>query len=336
MIVYEATKGEFVDSVFSGSITDEIYDVYKQKIGKSNKSQIRSWENSMEFMYKILIDDEIPDDSGVAIEFTIPTTSKRIDFIISGQDDNEKDNVVIIELKQWDSAQKVTGKDGIVKTFLGGGIRETTHPSYQAWTYASLIENFNETVEEDKIDLYPCAYLHNYDFTKDTILTDEIYKRYYDLAPLYGKKDALKLRKFIKKYIKTGDTTDILYRIDNGKIRPSKKLQDCLKGMLEGNKYFYMIDEQKVAYELAVKMARDSYIDDKKRVLIVEGGPGTGKSVLAVNLLKEFITKGYNASYWRRNNGRRCAFPRYNTDCSTMWEIHTPQSPRRCSWSYCR
>ena len=64
MIVYEATKGEFVDSVFSGSITDEIYDVYKQKIGKSNKSQIRSWENSMEFMYKILIDEEIPDDSG--------------------------------------------------------------------------------------------------------------------------------------------------------------------------------------------------------------------------------------------------------------------------------
>ena len=308
MIVYEATKGEFVDSVFSGSITDEIYDVYKQKIGKSNKSQIRSWENSMEFMYKILIDDEIPDDSGVAIEFTIPTTSKRIDFIISGQDDNEKDNVVIIELKQWDSAQKVTGKDGIVKTFLGGGIRETTHPSYQAWTYASLIENFNETVEEDKIDLYPCAYLHNYDFTKDTILTDEIYKRYYDLAPLYGKKDALKLRKFIKKYIKTGDTTDILYRIDNGKIRPSKKLQDCLKGMLEGNKYFYMIDEQKVAYELAVKMARDSYIDDKKRVLIVEGGPGTGKSVVAINLLVDLINDELNALYVTKNSAPRNVF----------------------------
>ena len=308
MIVYEATKGEFVDSVFSGSITDEIYDVYKEKIGKSNKSQIRSWENSMEFMYKILIDDEIPDDSGVAIEFTIPTTSKRIDFIISGQDDNKTDNVVIIELKQWDSAQKVTGKDGIVKTFLGGGIRETTHPSYQAWTYASLIENFNETVEEDKIDLYPCAYLHNYDFTKDTILTDEIYKRYYDLAPLYGKKDALKLRKFIKKYIKTGDTTDILYRIDNGKIRPSKKLQDCLKGMLEGNKYFYMIDEQKVAYELAVKMARDSYIDDKKRVLIVEGGPGTGKSVVAINLLVDLINDELNALYVTKNSAPRNVF----------------------------
>ena len=308
MIVYEATKAEFVDSVFSGSITDEIYDVYKQKIGKSNESQIRSWENSMQFMYRILEDGEIPEDCGVAIEFTIPTTSKRIDFIITGQDEDNTDSVVIIELKQWDSAQKVTGKDAIVRTYLGGGIRETTHPSYQAWTYASLIENFNETVEEDAIELYPCAYLHNYDFEKETDLADEIYKKYYDLAPLYGKRDALKLREFIKKYIKTGDTTDILYRIDNGKIRPSKKLQDCLRGMLERNKFFYMIDEQKVAYELAVKMARDSYCDDKKRVLIVEGGPGTGKSVVAINLLVDLINDELNAIYVTKNSAPRNVF----------------------------
>ena len=308
MIVYEATKAEFIDSVFSGLITDEIYDIYKEKIGKSNESQIRSWENSMQYMYRILEDSEIPSNCGVAIEFTIPTTSKRIDFILTGMDDNKNDNVVIIELKQWDSAEKVEGKDGIVKTFLGGGIREVTHPSYQVWTYASLIENFNETVEEDAIELYPCAYLHNYDFNYDNDLTDDIYKKYYDLAPLYGKRDALKLRDFIKKYIKSGDTTNILYRIDNGKIRPSKKLQDCLKGMLDGNEEFYMIDEQKIAYELAVKMARDSYIDDKKRVLIVEGGPGTGKSVVAINLLVDLINDELNALYVTKNSAPRNVF----------------------------
>ena len=308
MIVYEATKREFIDSVFSGSITDEIYDVYKEKIGKSNESQIRSWENSMQYMYRILEDSEIPSDCGVAIEFTIPTTSKRIDFILTGQDDDHADNVVIIELKQWDSAEKVEGKDGIVKTFLGGGIRETTHPSYQVWTYASLIENFNETVEEDAIKLYPCAYLHNYDFDYDNNLTDEIYKRYYDLAPLYGKRDALKLRNFIKKYIKTGDTTNILYRIDNGKIRPSKKLQDALLDMLQGNEEFFMIDEQKVAYEKAIEMASKSQNDDKKRVLIVEGGPGTGKSVVAINLLVDLLNDDLNALYVTKNSAPRNVF----------------------------
>lgn len=308
MIVYEATKGEFVDSVFSGSITDEIYDMYQQKIGKSGKSQIMSWENSMQYMYRVLEDSEIPDDCGIAIEFTIPTTSKRIDFIITGLDKFKDDSVVIIELKQWSEAQKVEGKDGVVKTFLGGGLRETTHPSYQVWSYTSLIKNFNQTVDEDEIGLYPCAYLHNYDFADEDPLTDEIYKPYFDEAPLYGKRDALKLRNFIKKYIKYGDNSDILFRIDNGKIRPSKKLQDTLASMLEGNKEFIMIDEQKIAYELAIKMARESYLDDKKRVLIVEGGPGTGKSVVAINLLVDIMADDMLSLYVTKNSAPRNVF----------------------------
>lgn len=309
MIIYEANKKEFVDSVFSGSITDEIYEVYLEKVGKSGISQIRSWENSMQFMYRILEDKEIPNECGVAIEFTIPTTSKRIDFIITGSSEDKEDSVIIIELKQWDSAEKVEGKDGIVKTYLGGGIRETTHPSYQVYTYAALINNFNETVEEDSINLYPCAYLHNYDFNqKKDPLTDEIYRSYYEKAPLYGKRDALKLREFIKKYIKNGDTTNILYRIDNGKIRPSKKLQDTVYEMLNGNKFFHMIDEQKVAYEMAMDMARESYIDDKKRVLIVEGGPGTGKSVVAINLLVDFLNDEMVALYVTKNSAPRNVF----------------------------
>lgn len=308
MIVYEATKDEFIDSVFSGSITDEIYDVYQEKIGKSGISQIRSWENSMQYMYRVLEDSEIPGDSGVAIEFTIPTTSKRIDFILTGLNQFHEDSVVIIELKQWDSVQKVEGKDGVVRTVLGGGLRETTHPSYQVWSYASLIKNFNQTVDEDEIGLYPCAYLHNYDFGEDDPLTDEIYRHYYEEAPLYGKRDALKLRNFIKKYIKYGDNSDILLRIDNGKIRPSKKLQDTLSSMLEGNREFVMIDEQKIAYELAIKMARESYLDDKKRVLIVEGGPGTGKSVVAINLLVDIMADDMLALYVTKNSAPRNVF----------------------------
>ncbi len=308
MIVYEATKAEFVDSVFSGSITDEIYEMYQQKIGKSGKSQIMSWENSMQYMYRVLEDNEIPDDCGVAIEFTIPTTSKRIDFIITGLNKFQDDSVVIIELKQWSEAQKVEGKDGVVKTVLGGGLREITHPSYQVWSYASLIKNFNQTVDEDEIGLYPCAYLHNYDFADEDPLTDEIYKPYFDEAPLYGKRDALKLRNFIKKYIKYGDNSDILLRIDNGKIRPSKKLQDTLASMLDGNKEFIMIDEQKICYELAIKMARESYLDDKKRVLIVEGGPGTGKSVVAINLLVDLMADDLLSLYVTKNSAPRNVF----------------------------
>jgi len=227
---------------------------------------------------------------------------------LTGENQFRDDSVVIIELKQWSEAQKVDGKDGVVKTVLGGGLRETTHPSYQVWSYASLIRNFNQTVDEEEIELHPCAYLHNYDFADDDPLTDELYRPYYEEAPMYGKRDALKLRNFIKKYIKYGDNSDILYRIENGKIRPSKRLQDTLYNMLRGNKEFVMIDEQKIVYEMAIEMARESYIDDKKRVLIVEGGPGTGKSVVAINLLVDIMRDDMNSCYVTKNTAPREVF----------------------------
>lgn len=108
--------------------------------------------------------------------------------------------------------------------------------------------------------------------------------------------------------MKYGDDSNILYRIDNGKIRPSKKLQDTLSSMLEGNKEFVMIDEQKIAYELAIKMARESYLDDKKRVLIVEGGPGTGKSVVAINLLVDILADDMVSLYVTKNSAPRNVF----------------------------
>lgn len=308
MIVYDETKEHFMNAVETDSISNDIYSAYKKVIGRSNKSQIRSWENSMEYMYKVLNDENIPNNAGVAIEFTIPSTSKRIDFILSGTNENNKDSVVIIELKQWEHAEKVEGKDDIVKTYIGKGLREVAHPSYQAWSYACLLEDFNETVQNDRIALYPCAYLHNYKITPTDPISDEIYSDIIEKAPMYGSGDVLKLRKFISKYIKYGDDKGILYKINNGKIRPSKRLQDVLSGMLKNNEHFVMIDEQKVAYESAVDMARNSYKDEKKRVLIVEGGPGTGKSVVAINLLVNLIKDGLVAMYVTKNSAPRNVF----------------------------
>ncbi len=48
-----------------------------------------------------------------------------------------------------------------------------------------------------------------------------------------------------------------------------------------------MIDDQKVVYETALALSQKA-AESRKQVLLVEGGPGTGKSVLAVNLLVEF------------------------------------------------
>ena len=93
--------------------------------------------------------------------------------------------------------------------------------------------------------------------------------------------------------------------IENGKIKPSKSLQDALSSMLKGNEEFVMIDDQKLVYETALDMARKSYKDGNKRVLVVKGGPGTGKSVLAINLLVRLTNENMVCSYVTKNAAPR-------------------------------
>jgi hypothetical protein len=143
MIIYESTKKGFLDSVLNDTLADEIAETYRKKIGKPNEKELSAWTDSMLYMEKVLNTDGIPDNAGVAIEFKIPLTSKRVDFLISGEDGNNHSVVVVIERKRWDQIEKVDGKDGIIKTILGKGWYETTHPSYQAWSYQCLIWDFN-------------------------------------------------------------------------------------------------------------------------------------------------------------------------------------------------
>ncbi|KAB8136813.1 DUF2075 domain-containing protein [Gracilibacillus oryzae] len=304
MIVYESTKTAFLDDVFNDELVNNITKNYNAKIGNINEREVRSWDNSMQYMYRVLSDREIPDDAGIAIEFNIPHTSRRVDFLISGRNKDEN-SIIIVELKQWESVEKVEGKEAIVKTYLGKGIRETTHPSYQASSYASLIEDYNENAQKEEMQLYPCAYLHNYITQKNDPLSDNIYSFYIDQAPIFVKGDSQKLRDFIKRHITIGDNKENLYKIEKGKIRPSKSLQDALNQMLKGNQEFVMIDDQKVVYEQAIYMAEEALRTGTKQVLVVKGGPGTGKSVLAINLLVELTKRQMVCQYVTKNSAPR-------------------------------
>lgn len=255
----------------------------------------------MMHMYKVINTPNIPDSSTITIEYQIPLTSKRIDFIISGTDENQRSNMIIIELKQWEQA-KLSQKSGIIQTRFQHGESETAHPSYQAWSYAYMLQNYNETIREQNIQLLPCAFLHNYQ--KDPIISNDCYAEYIAKAPIFLKSDAGKLQDFIKKHIKYGSKEDIIWLIDKGKLRPSKQLADVLNSMLHGNREFVLLDDQKVVYETALSLAREA-VRGPKQVFIVEGGPGTGKSVVAINLLVELTKEGIVAQYVSKNAAPR-------------------------------
>lgn len=285
----------------TGVIDEKIIHLLRVKSGKTvGKSEVNSWKNSLPFMDRTLRGAAcVPDDAGISIEYHIPNSAKRVDFIISGLSESKKEAAVIVELKQWSEAF-ATGMPSVVKVRYAHGLKDSLHPSYQAWSYARLIQDYNETVQNEDIGLTPCSFLHNY--TRDGVIDAELYREDIEKAPLFLKEDIEKLREFISKYIKYGDTKNILYRIDNGKIRPSKQLADHMVGLLQGKPEFVLIDEQKIAYETSLKALDDN---SDKTVVIIEGGPGTGKTVLAVNLLVEATRRGNVAQYVSKNSAPR-------------------------------
>lgn len=306
MIIYDGTKQDFLRSVELDTIAVEIEENLYQKMHRTTaRNEFRSWENSLEYMYKVLNDTSIPSNAGIAIEYNIPQTSKRVDFLISGYNEADKGNVVIIELKQWDKIKSIQGLDALVETYTGNAVRQVVHPSYQAWSYSMLIKDYNESVQKDNIILSPCSYLHNYRRMENDPLDEPQYVLYLEEAPAFTRGEVDKLRAFIKKSIVKGDEKNLLYQIEHGKIKPSKSLQDSLAAMLKGNKEFIMIDEQKVVYEEILNISKKSQKDAKKRVVIVKGGPGTGKTVVAINLLSELTSKDQFCQYVSKNSAPR-------------------------------
>jgi len=308
MLVYENTKAGFLDDALEAQLVPKIKQGYQsQGLGMGSPGEVRSWKNSLQYMHSVLSGSSVPSDAGVAIELKIPLTSKRIDFLVSGYDATDNANVVIIELKQWegDSTERVEARDGIVKTALGGGLRETPHPSYQAASYAQLLSDFNTTIREKPITLHPLAYLHNFEAKHRETLDNDLYRPYIEQAPLYIRGDAKKLRAFLESRIGVGDDRENLYEMNEGKIRPAKSLQNSLLEMLEEQDEFTLIDSQKVIFETAVELAKRCRRDGQKRTLIVDGGPGTGKTVVAINILAELIQNDMVAQYVSKNRAPR-------------------------------
>ena len=308
MIIYQATKSQFLQHAHSSHIEDVVSLNYGNATGqKVSPAEFRAWTHSLSQMASVLLDDEIPHDAGVAIEYQVPQTSKRIDFLITGLDEQFQPKLIIVELKQWSEAH-VSEKDGIIWARRGGrsGETEGPHPSYQAWSYAALLSDFNTAVLDEGMALQPCAYLHNYP-QRDGVIDHPNYKEHIYRAPIFLRNERDKLQNFIRQHVRYGDSKNLLYRIEKGRIRPSKMLAEAVTGLLQGKSEFVLIDDQKLVYE-SVLQAESHADKGSKEVVIVQGGPGTGKSVVAINLLAALISKGRNARYVSKNAAPRSVF----------------------------
>lgn len=303
MILYCSSVDKFIDDVNDKRIIDILNNSMKENLYHyTSKSEKISWRNSLEYMSNVISNSKIPNDCTVILEYNLPISSSRVDLIVSGYDELNREKVLLFELKQWSKVDVVENSDILLETYVGNGFRKVVHPAYQILTYKDLLCDYNKYIQNNNVIVVPCVVMHNY--STDEIINSEKFSGITSGVNLFYKDDFGKLINFLNDSFFNGDDSKIINNIDNSEFCPSKKLQDTISDLMSGKECFKLLDNQMVVYNQLLKDINSA----EKSVSIIEGDPGTGKSVLAINLLTEMIKNGKMAQYVSRNTAPRAVY----------------------------
>lgn len=298
MRLYSGTSQQFIQDTIQNQITDKLKNTFFNYFRfNPSPAEINSWRNSLRavsqvFQYGNLL------DHGILLEYQLPMTSRRLDCMICGKDKERKDNAVIIELKQWEKCDEAEG-DNEVSTWVGGSKRDLLHPSVQVGQYKTYLEDTHTAFHEGAtpIHLNACTYLHNYNYYADDVIFSRKFLEALSQYPLFTADDVDKFKDYLSAKLITGSGIDVLKLVEQSKYRPSKKLMDHVGNIIKGKSEYILLDEQLVVYDAVFSCARKGFHDKQKIAIIIKGGPGTGKSVIAINLMADLLLNGYNAHY---------------------------------------
>jgi DUF2075 family protein len=309
MIIFKSTKDEFIKLLDDNELFDIIADNYKSMTKRNvSPSEYNSWVSSLRFVAGSLRRDEIPGNTGIAIEYQIPISSNRIDLTISGLDQNKNEVMLLIELKQWSEVELVDFSNTLVNTFVGKAMREVVHPSYQVASYKQMLNDYVEYIQHENVKLDSVAFLHNMQ-RADSPLLDDRFMSLVESSPLFFKSDTKQLGDYVSGLFYYGDNGELINKIDSSKLVPSRELKKEVSNIINGIDKFNLIDNQKVVVEKIVEYAKLSKLDNEKRVVIIKGGPGTGKTLVALKAIAElFQTKSkydFMVAYVSKNSAVR-------------------------------
>ncbi|MFH1459444.1 MAG: DNA/RNA helicase domain-containing protein [Candidatus Omnitrophota bacterium] len=298
MRLYSGTSKQFIQDAIHNQIAEKLKNAFFGYYRYNpSPAEINSWRNSLRSISQVFQYAELM-DHGVMLEYQLPLTSRRLDCMICGRDQQKTDNAVIVELKQWEKCEEAYG-DNEVLTWVGGAKREVLHPSVQVGQYHLYLEDthtaFNS--EDNPVALNACTYLHNYNYYSEDVIFSDKFQNSLERYPLFTADDVERLTNYLRNRLLTGDGLDVLQRIEESKYRPNKKLMDHVGNVVKNKTEYILLDEQLIVYDAVLTCAKRSFQDKQKSIIVVKGGPGTGKSVIAINLMADLLLKGYNSHY---------------------------------------
>jgi uncharacterized protein len=292
MHLYSGATAHFVADAtrnrIAGKLADAFFDQFRYQPAQS---EVRSWQNSLCAMAQVVQLADL-DDHGVVVELQLPLSSRRLDCLFTGHDAADAPQGVIVELKQWDQIEP-SNIEECVTVFLGARLRDVLHPSRQVGNYKRYLQDVHTTFSDGSVGLEACSYLHNMTFAPASVLFDTRFGTLLQQYPAYTGDQADDLASFLDHQLTGGDGLPVLERVLKGRYRPHKRLLDHTARVIRHEPVFILLDEQQVAFNDIIGGVREGQHSTEQTTFLIRGGPGTGKSVIAVNLLAELSADGF-------------------------------------------
>lgn len=298
MQLYTGVSSQFIELVDKCQIEYIIEHSFKKQMGYSpSPSEVNSWKNSLKAMSYVIKDTGLV-DLGVIVEYILPYSSSRLDIMLTGNNHFGKPNAVIIELKQWEKAY-YKGINDCVEVFPNNPL---LHPSAQAGGYAEYLKDMHTAFYEsdenpELVNLEACSFLHNARRNSCGDLNNVVFADILSKYPMFTGDMSNELVNYLSEFIGNGEGEAVLNKVLQSSYRPSKKLLENVSRIIKGNPVFQLLDEQKIVFNAILSLVKDPKLRESKATVIVIGGPGTGKSVIAVNLLAELAIENYNVMH---------------------------------------
>ena len=292
MHLYQGTSEQFIADAVQARLANQLAERFFEEFRyRPGQSEVNSWRHSLGAMANVLQRADLT-DQGILVELKLPLSSKRLDVLITGSNPTTGDAAVVIELKQWTEVGRSNITECVTVAFGGGSQKDTLHPSKQVQQYQRYLLDTHPAFSDGAIALDACAYLHYATFDPKSPVYHADFASLMATNPAFAGDQTDKLIEFLEQRVIGPDDGSILERVASTAFRPHKRLLDHVARVIKNEPVFTLLDEQQVAYNAIMDSVRVAGQNQQKVAFIVAGGPGTGKSVIAVNLVAELSALG--------------------------------------------
>lgn len=247
-----------------------------------------SWRGSLPVLAQDLRDAGLGQVE-VLVEHRLPLTSKRTDAVLAGvHPRTNQPSYLVVELKQWSRARSWEGESALVDV-QGAPYRPSLHPSVQVSGYREYLRDFMGIFTDSAPHLDAVAYLHN---ASDSSVAELWHQDALQQAPMFTAERRGDFLQHLRTHFADAPGAEAADLWLRSKVAPSKKLLSVAADEIRDREQFVLLDEQRLSYELVLREVERARTENTKTAVVISGGPGSGKSVIALSLLGELARQG--------------------------------------------